>query len=238
MKNNPAGDKIILITGTRKGIGRDLAEHYVGMGHTVIGCSRGQSSIDDQKYAHYQLDVTDELPVKQMFSEIRKKYGRLDVLINNAAVNNALSPVMLVSMQAAESTMKINFIGSFLMAREAARVMMKNSYGRIINTGSMAIKHEEKGEAIYTASKAALVSLTSVLAKELYQYGITCNIVSPSAIPTDLMQNIDKQALQRVLDRNAVPSMGTTDELIHTLDWLMDEKSNTVTGQHIYLGGV
>lgn len=231
-------DQVILITGTRKGIGKELASYYAASGYTVIGCSRGESGMVHPNYTHYQLDVTDEKAVKQLFSEIRKKYGRLDVLINNAGINQSLAPVMLVSYQAAENTMKTNFLGSFLMSREAGKVMMKNGSGRIVNFGSMAVRHEEKGEAVYTASKAALISFTKILAKELYQYGITCNMVSPAAIATDLMENIDSAALARVLERNAIPETGTVDELIHTINWLIDQKSSRITGQNIYLGGV
>jgi 3-oxoacyl-[acyl-carrier protein] reductase len=229
---------VMLITGTRKGIGNELAVYYAGSGHTVIGCSRGESSIAMENYFHYSLDITDEKAVKSMFSDIRKKYGRLDVLINNAGVNHTLSPAILVSLTAAESTMRTNFLGSFLMAREAIKIMMKHSFGRVINFGSMAVKHEEKGEAIYTASKAAVIALTKVLAKEVYEYGITCNIISPSAIQTDLLEHIDKEALQNVLKRNAIPELGTTAELIHTLNWLIDKDSHKITGQNIYLGGV
>lgn len=229
---------VILITGTRKGIGRDLAKYYAESSYTVIGCSRGESSLDLAHYSHYMMDITDEKAVKTLFSDIRRIHGRLDVLINNAGVNHALSPAVLVPFHAAESTMKINFLGSFLMAREAIKIMMKHSFGRIINFGSMAIKHEEKGEAIYTASKAAVISLTKILAKEVYQYGITCNVVSPAAIKTDLLDNINSEALNNVLKRNAIPELGTTDELIHILNWLIDLQSGKITGQNIYLGGV
>jgi NAD(P)-dependent dehydrogenase (short-subunit alcohol dehydrogenase family) len=78
-------------------------------------------------------------------------------------VNQTLVPVLLVSLQAAVNTMNINFIGTFLLSREATKIMMKNNFGRIVNFGSMAIRHEEKGEAIYTASKAAIVTFTKIL---------------------------------------------------------------------------
>lgn len=229
---------IILITGTSRGIGKELAQHYIDAGHTVVGCSRGESDLANENYTHYTLDITDEKSVKAMFSEVRKKHGKLDVLINNAAVNQTLAPVMLVSLQAAMTTMNINFIGTFLLSREAAKVMMKNNFGRIINLGSMAIRHEEKGEAVYTASKAAIVSFSKVFAKEVYQHGITCNVVSPAAIDTDLLKNIDGEALQKVLQRNAIPAIGTTNELINTINWLIDPMNDKITGQHIYLGGV
>jgi 3-oxoacyl-[acyl-carrier protein] reductase len=229
---------IILITGTSRGIGKELAQHYIAAGHIVIGCSRGVNDLVNENYTHYTLDITDEKSVKNMFSEIRKKQGRLDVLINNAGVNQTLVPVLLVSLQAAVNTMNINFIGTFLLSREATKIMMKNNFGRIVNFGSMAIRHEEKGEAIYTASKAAIVTFTKIMAKEVYPHGITCNVVSPAAIDTELLQGIDSAALEKVLQRNAIPEIGTTAELIHTLNWLIDPANNKITGQHIFLGGV
>jgi 3-oxoacyl-[acyl-carrier protein] reductase len=124
------------------------------------------------------------------------------------------------------------------MSREAIKLMMKNSFGRIVNMGSMAVKYEEKGEAIYTASKAALLAMTKIMAKEVFQYGITCNAVSPSAIKTDLLHNIDPDALKVVLKRNAIPEMGTTKELVDTIKWLISPQSDKITAQNIYLGGV
>lgn len=230
-------EEVILITGTRKGIGRDLASHYASQGFSVIGCSRGESDLVMENYDHHCLDITDEKSAKSLFSSIRKTYGRLDVLINNAGANYSLSPVALVSYTAAENTMKVNFLGTFLFSREATKLMMKNSFGRIINFGSMAVRHEEKGEAVYTASKAAILSFSRILAKEVYKKGITCNVVSPAAIKTDLLENIDPEALASVLERNAIPKLGSSNEVISTIDWLIGPAGEKITGQNIYLGG-
>lgn len=230
--------KVILVTGSRKGIGLELVKYYSEHGYNVIGCSREIGNFKHKYYSHYQTDITDEKTVLSMFRDIRQKYNRLDILINNAGVNQALSPVLILPFRSAENTIRINFLGSFLMAREAIKIMMKNSFGRIINFGSMAVKHEEKGEAIYTASKAAIIHFTRILAKEVYQYGITCNVVSPSAIDTDLIKNINREALNKVLNRNAIPELGTTGELINTINWLIDQSCSNITGQNIYMGGV
>ena len=229
---------VMVITGTRKGIGKYLAEYYAKKGFIIIGCSRGDIDFELNNYQHYCLDVSKESSVKKMFVEIRKHYGRLDVLINNASVNYALSPVLLMPYESALKTVEINLLGTFLMLREAVKIMMKKSFGRIINFGSMAVKHEVKGEAIYTSSKAAVVSLTSVIAKEVFKYGITCNVISPSAIDTDLMKNINSDALEEVLSRNAIPDKGRLEDVSNTIDWLIDQKSNAITGQNIFLGGV
>ena len=230
--------QIILITGTRKGIGKALAEHYIGLGHTVIGCSRGEVNFAVKNYTHFSLDIIDERSVKMMFSYIKKSYNRLDVLINNAGINLSLSPMLLVSYKSALRTLETNFLGTFLMSREAVRIMMKNSYGRIINFGSMAVRHEVKGEAIYTASKAAVISYTRVMAKEIYDYGITCNVIAPSALQTDLIDSIDIKELENVLQRNAIHGLGKMEDIYSVADFLIEKKSKAITGQVIYLGGV
>ena len=228
---------VMLITGTRKGIGKYLAEYYSKNLYQVIGCSRGLIDYKLDNYQHFCLDVSEESSVKKMFTEIRKKYGRLDVLINNAGVNYAHSPLLLVPYKSALKTVEVNLLGTFLLSREAAKIMKKKSFGRIVNLGSMAVKHEVKGEAIYTASKAAIVSLTRVMAKEISSYGITCNTVSPAAIDTDFIKKINNNGLNEVLSRNAIPNVGSLNEVSNTIDWLINTESSAITGQSIYLGG-
>ena len=133
-----------------------------------------------------------------MFRAIRAKYGRLDIAINNAAVNPALALSLLTSTQAVAQTAMTNVLGTFAVSREAARLMMRGKWGRIINFSSMAVRHELPGEATYSASKAAVHALTRVMAKELFRYGITCNVIAPSAIETDMMAAVPRGALQEV----------------------------------------
>ena len=181
-------DKVILITGTRKGIGKYLAEYYVKKGLQVIGCSRSSVDFRRDNYRHFCLDISDEAKVTKMFYEIRKTHRRLDVLINNAAINLTFAPLLLVPYKSAHRTVEINLLGTFLMSREATKLMMQNRFGRIINVSSMDVKHESKGMAIYTASKSAVHSLTRVMAKEVYPY-----VRKPDCLPaiySELYRNI------------------------------------------------
>ena len=118
---------VMLITGTRKGVGKYLAEYYSKNLYQVIGCSRGLIDYKLDNYQHFCLDVSEEFSVKKMFTEIRKKYGRLDVLINNAGVNYAHSPMLLVPYESALKTVEVNLLGTFLLSREAAKIMKKKS---------------------------------------------------------------------------------------------------------------
>ena len=230
--------KSILITGTRVGIGKYLVEYYSDKGFNVFGCSREPINYSLPNYSHYICDITEEKQVKEMLRDIKKNNGYIDILINNAGVNLTLQSTMLVSYKNALKTIEINLLGTFLMSREVARLMIKNSFGRIINFSSMAVELEVEGEAIYTASKSAIISFSRVFAKEVYPFGITCNVVSPSAIETDLMMGIDENALKNVLSRNAIKTKGKMEDVSNTIDWLIKPESDAITGQIIYLGGV
>src|SRR6266576_5175611 len=127
-----AENNVVLITGTRKGIGRPLVEHYLNKGCRVFGCSRSPFDGEFSNYRHYCLDVSDEPAVKKMFSEIRKLEGRLDVLINNAGVA-LMNHSLLIPIKTLKNIMDTNFIGTFLFCREAARLMQPHQYGRIVN---------------------------------------------------------------------------------------------------------
>ena len=229
--------EIICITGTSRGIGRHLAAHFAEVGKQVIGCSRSESDLRHANYRHELFDVSDEDSVKSFFRDLRKQHGRLDVLINNAGINPTIGPLALTSADAFKSAIQVNLMGTFLMTRSAIKIMMKKHFGRIINFGSMATRHEVAGEACYTATKAAVVAMSRVIAKETYPQGITCNVVSPAALKTDLTAKIDQAALQEVMNRNAIPEYGDMDDVSNVVDWLIQKESGHITGQEIFLGG-
>jgi 3-oxoacyl-[acyl-carrier protein] reductase len=230
--------KVVLITGTSRGIGNHLAKHYLSSGLKVIGCSRSESSIEHDHYRHFCIDVADEKQILEMFTAIRKEYGRLDVLINNAAINPTLSPALLIPLKTIIHNFHVNVFSVMLFCREAVKLMARNKFGRVINMGSMASKLKVKGESIYSTTKSAVNTYSEILAKEVNHNNITVNVVAPSAIETDLSAQIDEQALKDVLARNAIPHYGVMADITNVTDWLIRPESNAVTGQIIYLGGV
>ena len=117
-------NKKILITGSRKGIGRNLVEHYTSLGYQVIGCSRNEADYSISNYKHYCLDVCDEKEVKKMFSLIRKTYGCLDILINNAGIAS-MNHALLTTLDTVNKILNTNVVGTFLFCREAAKLMQK-----------------------------------------------------------------------------------------------------------------
>lgn len=228
---------MILVTGARKGIGRYLAEHYLAQGCSVVGCSRKDSPLEHEHYTHYRLDVADEEAVKEMFSDLASKRGRLDVLINNAGIAS-MNHVLLTSAAKAREIMETNFIGTFLMCREAARVMKRNQFGRIVNVASVATPLKLEGEAVYAASKAAVISFTQVVAKELASFGITVNAIGPTPIDTDLIKSVPEEKLDQLINLQAIKRRGTFDDVTNLIDFLIRPESDFITGQVIFLGGV
>jgi 3-oxoacyl-[acyl-carrier protein] reductase len=228
---------ITLITGTRKGIGRYLVEHYVRQGHIVIGCSRSDIDWSLVGYQHFIADVTDESAVKKIFSYIRKTHGRLDNLINNAGIAS-MNHIALTPLSTVNDILGTNVVGTFLFCREASKLMSKHRYGRIINFTTVATPLKLEGEAIYAASKAGIKSLTEVMARELAALGITVNAIGPTPIETDLIRSVPKEKMSRLISRQAIPRMGTFEDVANTIDFYIKKESDFVTGQNIYLGGV
>jgi 3-oxoacyl-[acyl-carrier protein] reductase len=232
-----AENKVVLITGTRKGIGRALVEHYAASGYHVVGCSRSPFEGELPNYRHYCLDVADELAVKRMFAEIRKQEGQLDVLINNAGVAS-MNHSILTPLPAVTKIMETNFTGTFLFCREAARLMQLHRYGRIVNFATVAVPLKLEGEAVYAASKAAVICLTQILAREFADFGITVNAIGPTPIRTDLIGGVSPEKLNALIERQAIKRYGEPRDVIQVIDFFLQPASDFVTGQVIFLGGV
>jgi 3-oxoacyl-[acyl-carrier protein] reductase len=230
-------EPVTLVTGARKGLGRFIAEHYVARGHFVVGCSRDDSDLRSERYRHFTTDVADERTVKPIFTFLRKEVGRLDNLINNAGIAS-MNHALLMPMTTVESILSTNVKGTFLFCREAARVMQKKQHGRIVNLTTVATPLMLEGEAIYAASKAAVLSLTQVLAREFAPFGITVNAVGPTPVRTDLMRGVPEEKVDRLLLRQAIPRWGEPEDVVNVIDFFLRKESGFITGQNIYLGGV
>lgn len=236
---NPAvtNNQVMLITGTRKGIGRYLAEYYVRKGLRVIGCSRKPVDYELINYHHFCLDVADEIRVKEMFGEINKKYHRLDILINNAGIAS-MNHVLLTPLKIVQNILSANFTGTFLFCREAVKLMQKNRYGRIVNFTTVAVPLKLEGEAVYASSKAAVIVLTQILSKELAQFGITVNAIGPTPIKTDLLRSIPDEKINKIITQQAIHRFGEFRDISNTIDFFIQPESDFVTGQVIFLGGI
>jgi 3-oxoacyl-[acyl-carrier protein] reductase len=228
---------VTLITGTSRGIGEHLARHYLARGHTVYGCSRGDASWETERYHHVALDVRDEAAASRLFGEIRAAEGRLDHLINNAGIAS-MNHSITTPTATVRDILETNVVAAFHFTREAAKLMMKRRFGRVVNFSSIAVPLRLEGEAAYAASKAALETMTGVLARELASFGITVNAVGPGPIDTDLIRGVPAERIEALLERQAIRERGTPADVANVIDFYLSAESRMITGQTIYLGGV
>lgn len=228
---------VVLVTGASRGIGRFLVDHFLQKGALVEGCSRGEAPQLGSGYTHHRVDVADEGQVRSMLADIQRRHGRLTVAINNAGVAS-MNHALLTPASSVDQILATNFRGTFVVSRESAKLMARRRYGRIVNLTSVALPLRLEGEALYAASKAAVVALTQILARELAEYGITCNAVGPSPIATDLIRGVPDAKIQSLVERLAIKRLGRFEDVANVIDFFVRPESEYVTGQVLYLGGV
>ena len=237
--------RVFIISGSSRGIGKAISEHYLGCGDIVVGCARSTSDIAHENYRHFILDINDEKAVVAMVRAAKKEFGKIDICLNNAGMAS-MNHILTTSYESAKRLVDVNFLGTFLLSREAAKAMIsakisnKNSAksGVIINFSSVAAPLCLEGEAIYAASKAACESLTKTMAKELASYSIRVNAIAPTPVQTDLIKAVPKDKINALLEQQAIKRFGEFDDIINVIDFFISEKSDFITGQIITLGGV
>ena len=229
--------RVILITGTSRGIGRGLAEYYLEKGELICGCSRAPSTIEHPGYFHFVLDVSDEKAVTSMVRTVVRTHGKIDGLLNNAGIAS-MNHALLSTSATAQAIFATNFHGTFLFCREVAKAMVRRKTGRIVNFATVATPLRLEGESLYAASKAAVESFTQVLARELGPAGVTVNAIGPTPVQTDLIKSVPKVKMDALLARQAIQRFGTVSDVINVVDFFLSAQSDFVTGQIIYLGGV
>ena len=232
-----ADSPAIVITGTSKGIGEYLARHYLETGWRVAGCSRGKAAVEHENYFHTQLDVGDEQAVTAMVREVGRRFGRIDALLNNAGIAS-MNAALLTPGRTMETVFRTNCFGAFYFAREVAKLMLPQKQGRIVFFTTVARPLRLEGELAYAASKAAVESLSQILSRELAPSGITVNAVGPTPVKTDLIRGVSDQAIERLIQRQAIRRLGEFRDVANVVDFFLSPGSDFVTGQILYLGGV
>ena len=239
-------NKVCLVTGASKGIGRAIAEVFAAEGAVVIANARKQGSIDDwarscseengvQVLPMY-FDVTDHQAVKDAVKRIKSEYQRLDVLVNNAGVvSYELLPML--NIDKFREMLEVNVIGAVHLTQLASRLMSRQKSGSIINISSVVAVNGVEGQAAYAASKGALISFTKAAAKELASGHVRVNAVAPGMIGTERIQQVFEKNMEEKESLIGMKRLGEPEEIADACVFLASDKSRYITGQTLVVDG-
>ena len=237
--------KVALITGGGQGIGRVIADNLAKMGaHTVLGdinlenAEKSAKNIRDNggKASAVLLNVVDPVNVRQVFDLISKEFKPLDILVNNAGITK---DGLFVRMKEDDwdRVLAVNLKGSFLCGQQAAKQMMKQRSGSIVNIASIVGVMGNAGQANYSSSKAGLIGLTKTMARELAPRNITVNAIAPGFIDTDMTRVLDDKIRDKLIEQIPLARLGLPVDIAHSVTFLVSGQSNYITGQVINVNG-
>jgi len=243
-------NKVAMVTGARRGMGRAHALALAGQGARVVitdidlaACESVASEVRTAggEAACFKLDVSNKADVNKVFDQVMAKYGRLDILVNNAGIYQP-KPFLEMTEEEWDRTVDINLKGEFLCAQRAAKEMLKNKWGRIINIASIAsggVGVGIAGGAHYTSSKGGIIGMSETLAVELAPLGITVNVIGPGAIDTPMVgaANLPKEAMDAMLAGVPMKRMGKPEEVSAAVVFLASDEASYITGATLYVDG-
>ena len=238
--------KVALITGASRGIGRACAVALAKRGYDIAvnynsNDAKAKEVVDEitslgRKAVAYKADTADLNAVKQMFRDVVKEFGKLDVLVNNAGVVDD-AYLLMIREDSLTRSLDINIKGYFHCAQQAALKMLSKRSGKIINISSVSSVLAVEGQAVYSATKGAVNSMTAVMAKELAPKGITVNAVAPGFIATEMMDAIPEELKAKYLEQVPMHRFADPEEVANTVAALCSDDFSYLTGQTIVLDG-
>lgn len=239
-------DKVALVTGAGRGIGREIAITLAGYGAKVIVNYNGSEAAANEVVATIRenggeavavkANVAVENECKEMIENALATYGRVDILVNNAGVTRD-NLLMKISEEDFDMVMDTNVKGSFFTIKHMYKAFLKQRSGRIINMSSVTGLSGNAGQGNYAASKAAVVGLTKSMAKELASRGVTVNAVAPGFIATDMTAQMTDAAKEAVLDQIPLKRVGEVSDIAECVAFLASDKASYITGQVISVDG-
>lgn len=238
-------DKVALVTGGAQGIGRTISEELARSGaHVVLGdvnlegAQATAEAINNSggSASAVKIDVSNATEVKEVFDFIMKDKKPVDIVVNNAGITR---DGLMVRMKESDwdLVLNINLKGSFLCSQQAAKQMMKQKSGAIVNIASIVGVMGNFGQANYSASKAGVIGLTKTLAREVASRGIRVNAIAPGFIDTEMTRVLDEEVRQKLIEQIPLARLGLPEDVARCVNFLVSDKSSYITGQVINLNG-
>lgn len=242
---SPSG-RVVLVTGATKGIGLGIAKELAAAGDRVLlnyrrDLEQAKQALEQVRECRpeaelIQADVAEPAEVDQMFRRIRAEYGRLDGLVSNAGISND-GYALMMGEQKWRSVLDTNLTGSFLVCRAAARLMAVQRTGAIVAVASTSGVNAPAGQVNYAASKAGVLAMVRVLAKELGSFGVRVNAVIPGFVDTAMTRSMPQHQLAAFLERVPLGRIGTPADVAPVVRFLLGAESAYVTGASVVIDG-
>jgi 3-oxoacyl-[acyl-carrier protein] reductase len=243
---NGLQDRVVIVTGGGQGIGRATAERLGQEGAQVVIAELdeavGQAAADELRAMGHSVvfmavDIADREGVQALVASVKERYGRIDGLVNNAGIL-ADSTLRKLSDEAFDRVIRVNLKGTFVMTQEVAAVMREqDSGGSIANAASVVALYGNIGQTNYVASKAGVIGMTRVWARELGRHGVRVNAVAPGFIETDMTKQVPPAIMERLLAKVPMARMGSAAEVASVYAFLLSDDAAYVTGAVISVDG-
>jgi len=233
------------VTGASRGIGRQIALRLAADGKLVVLLSRSAEALDQVREEIVDAggtaevragDVGDGEQLSGVIDEVASTHGRLDILVNNAGITRD-NLLLRMTDEEFDEIIRVNLRSAFVACRAAARPMMRNRFGRIINIGSVTGVVGNSGQVNYAAAKAGLTGLTKTIAKELGGKGITANLVAPGFVETEMIEKIPQQMKDEVLKTLPLKRFARPEEIAHAVSYLASDLAGYMPGQVMIVDG-
>ncbi len=241
--SNP--QRVALVTGASRGIGRAIALRLAADGRHVVLMSRSEGpltevrSLIEEAGGHASVcacDVGDASALAAAVEGVISEHGRLDVVVNNAGITRD-GLALRMSDEDFLDVLNVNLMSCFVTCRTAARAMMKQKFGRMVNIGSTSGVVGNAGQANYAAAKSGLIGMSKALARELGGKGITVNVIAPGFIETDMTANLGDAVKNKVLEGMALRRLGTPEDIAAAVAYVSSDEAGFLTGQTICVDG-
>jgi 3-oxoacyl-[acyl-carrier protein] reductase len=239
-------DRVAVVTGASRGIGRGIALEFAKRGATVVinynaSADAANTLVEEIKNAGgealaVQADVGSEEGANNLIKAATDAYGKIDILVNNAGTTRD-NLIMMMKTEDFDSVMQTNLRSTWLCSKAAVRSMMRKRYGRIVNITSVSGLHGQGGQTNYSASKAGIIGLTKSLAKEVGSRSITVNAVAPGFVLTDLTKDLPEDLTKQMMPLIPLGRWATVEEIAYAAAFLASDDAACITGQVLTVDG-